>query len=1639
MQPRWSDFTGAPIHYEGERVLQHRTIGGFSVSVLGRPMLSADEGDVVDGSVSYGPRYQEPACYKDASSQGESSGSNRFSGERFLNVVRPRQWFCVDELLDTEDLLFERVEKEPFSIVFLFHGMYEDGYGDVAATVHAAEAMAAYLPNSTVSISAMRRPHMLEKYLHDYDLPENVDISAASDYAAACFGKEIALCMSADNREYFAINKALPAIEGIVGPFDTSVSSPPIQIQITEYCQGVGDVEFCFMLTPAGRVYCFGEAGFGPQSVGIYLPVSLEETRKQMNDPGKLKSVVAHNLGLPSSVVNSCWGLSYNHSVKALEDYLDLLCQVFDMRPELAMQGVVIFAFGAGYSEIAEKVLNFGQYWKVVDGPVTESDVVDNKALIIFRDFVPHADFARILAASDLPVNITGNCTLSTAIALDKVFLWRARPFQDPVGSSLIYRMRMSGASAVAERLNAFIWNGQPQKALPIFLDQAYQDQYHAFNRQCRRELDLFQAFGRVCRLLPLLRRYALSGEAPYFADRQSGSNAFGRGCLGNIDSDHELQIQRLIEKGSFVHVHPFLDMRLSFAGKTAEFRCLKEGIDQAPAEGFVYETIDDDVVYFYFSSRALLQEMMEISERIYGIAHGFVVPAIRHAIEENRLIDNGMSWQETHAQAIARCGDLVFKGFTEEVIGAQIQPLASTITVVSDTSRAILLDTLGVDNFLERCFFDENRRARAKKGVQNFLDISYAPKDAMFTQVDSLSDVDKISAIRELIQYSVALREATPAQMTLGQWLLLEDSPDAGALHHVLGRFIQEFLAGEDEFDLFYRELLDTNEDYRQDSLAKWRIVYLLLWAAALKSKELGNNCYPDSRLRWSEFTNAVIHYTIEAQSQRRVIGRVSLPVVGRPMLSADDEFEGRDPRSLMLPNKGGTYPVWDGGAPLPPGNRGIADGGSDDFFATYGATEAFITRANEIYDLSDGLAQYFYLDQEYGMVPKASSPRMWEPNISLAGKQVYQSWSNKVAELQLVDLHGNLLVNLLRGRGFLILGPSRAGKSMVSKYLFTSYPDVYSLVAEDIFSLSLIYPLPIAGFAYPLNWKLFTCRGAGRNNFQQDVYRSFVMIEVIFLLELDDTIERVAIEQVDSSAAILALADKDEYFAQNLSADSRNLLEKCPTCLIRIPHGYCGGNFATIAACLHEFYVSRITEHIDKRNEGFWDNMSPRQCAALVWWGMETLPVAEFALNVDGANQPVQVKIKSVVTCRAPPRGLPKQFAFFVYENHLLTIYISAFAHTVLKRVFTGQELFCVYTAIARHEYAHSQGKSHQEAIEDQRKIPGYGTIGDRLESVQDDDAGILYAPAIWGRIFGGEVQFDLHNFTRALCATVAAAKWNENRRDHNHREDHLCCEGALIFSFLLSGERAFDESVLLLGLLACFLLLGVWQWRVVNAQLTGDSVCGMIVQYIVNMKGPVFISISGKSGVGKSTFAAKLGRLLRESNFQTKIISGDHYIRGAGAISWDETGLICGLAREAFKEGCYVVIYEEVNADTVAGKSLNTLGESYPEIIAVHIEMDSHGRWFSISPLNRNVSVDRGNCLPDFPPGIILGIGVIAVISSIWLTNVDWTTVLFWLRNIFFALHPVGVLHLWGGVLRVVMVCAGIFIYIFFIRSR
>ncbi|MCX5696416.1 MAG: HAD-IIIC family phosphatase [Candidatus Omnitrophica bacterium] len=145
------------------------------------------------------------------------------------------------------------------------------------------------------------------------------------------------------------------------------------------------------------------------------------------------------------------------------------------------------------------------------------------------------------------------------------------------------------------------------------------------------------------------------------------------------------------------------------------------------------------------------------------------------------------------------------------------------------------------------------------------------------------------------------------------------------------------------------------------------------------------------------------------------------------------------------------------------------------------------------------------------------------------------------------------------------------------------------------------------------------------------------------------------------------------------------------------------------------------------DEQREGFFDNISPKQYEWLI-------------ANRVISNQPFRT-VRSAVTqnngaCtitaefyemsfagRAPPEDMPEACIFYVYENSTLKIYVSSAARRILENIFDRNEelLNIVYAAISWHETSHHENKSHQQAIDAQRRINDYPEVGIRLELLQ------------------------------------------------------------------------------------------------------------------------------------------------------------------------------------------------------------------------------------------------------------------------------------------------------------------------------
>ncbi|MFC1675042.1 AAA family ATPase, partial [Candidatus Omnitrophota bacterium] len=238
----------------------------------------------------------------------------------------------------------------------------------------------------------------------------------------------------------------------------------------------------------------------------------------------------------------------------------------------------------------------------------------------------------------------------------------------------------------------------------------------------------------------------------------------------------------------------------------------------------------------------------------------------------------------------------------------------------------------------------------------------------------------------------------------------------------------------------------------------------------------------------------------------------------------------------------------------------------------------EEIIKRANMLYPLSAKLAQHWFLDEQCGVLHlHNSSPRPWEQKPSEEAEAARIRWAEVRRELDLTDLHGNLLVNLSTGKGLVVFGLRDAGKSTFTHQLLKAFPGVYRLISDDIFSLVMSSAQPIAGLAIPVSWLRFSYKDDQGNRVfipsdSLNIYQSFVELEAILIIEHAE--KGIAIERINPEAGLDKLPVGNKFFKISRIKETLSLLSALPMFSLKISGNRFGGNMQRAVEIFHSVY---------------------------------------------------------------------------------------------------------------------------------------------------------------------------------------------------------------------------------------------------------------------------------------------------------------------------------------------------------------------------------------------------------------------------------------------------------------------------------
>jgi len=327
------------------------------------------------------------------------------------------------------------------------------GFGDIMVTLKLAEGLKTEFPDQRVTVYFGRE----EDYQKVRRIYPNFD---ASKLEAALNGISVAQVSDAKMREIMSrslvgIFSPIPADNRI--PAESLFMDAEVNLYLEEY-----DASHLIGLPsgikrnrvhqdPAGRKHLVLPTGFQEDAIGIHIDHTLvglsteatAETKQSILEKAGFQWVAEHIQNL----LHFEWGMAYyaeaSDSRKGHNSYLESLSRSLKEtnNPERA---VAIFDFSDCNVRDVEEDYPFRQFTELFleeDGTVKTLKVRESNyyqpppnVYIVHVGPQNHDTFIDFLRYSQLPALITGDCSLSEAISLDKIFIygapsWKGRVF----------------------------------------------------------------------------------------------------------------------------------------------------------------------------------------------------------------------------------------------------------------------------------------------------------------------------------------------------------------------------------------------------------------------------------------------------------------------------------------------------------------------------------------------------------------------------------------------------------------------------------------------------------------------------------------------------------------------------------------------------------------------------------------------------------------------------------------------------------------------------------------------------------------------------------------------------------------------------------------------------------------------------------------------------------------------------------------------------------------------------------------------------------------------------------------------------------------------------------------------------------
>ena len=414
------------------------------------------------------------------------------------------------------------------------------GFGDIMTTLKLAEGLKLEFPNKKVTIYFGKED--------DYNTLRKLYSHFDSKELEFCLNG-ISVAQVSENGIRKIMSKSLigiytPITMTELPPFQDIMMDAEINLYIEEY-NGMGNIRLFLEIKRNivhadmnGRKHLILSTGFDDESIGIHIDSSLTQLPTKINN--KIKESLLQNANFQwikmyiPDLMQSEWGLAYyvkNHHFRTdapndsyLKSLLKYLKNITNRK-----RSITIFDFSNvnpcsieeyKYEPFCDIFLQENGQAKLIKG--NKFDMSSSKVYIVHVGSQKHSTFLDFLRYSELPVAITGDCSLSEAISFNKTFFyaaprWKKEVFPAFINLAADYLDNWEDINRIGslissnkineekfrkynefKKIHLDLFYPEANNSHKLFYDSSYKDSFHRYNQALIQKMNISKNLANI-------------------------------------------------------------------------------------------------------------------------------------------------------------------------------------------------------------------------------------------------------------------------------------------------------------------------------------------------------------------------------------------------------------------------------------------------------------------------------------------------------------------------------------------------------------------------------------------------------------------------------------------------------------------------------------------------------------------------------------------------------------------------------------------------------------------------------------------------------------------------------------------------------------------------------------------------------------------------------------------------------------------------------------------------------------------------------------------------------------------------------------------------------------------------------------